>query len=77
MVYPGTDADAKQLMVGDELVSIDGQALDALDSAAADGLLSGTVGATHAIGLGTARGRRLSNTTVDVLIEDLIPPPAP
>ncbi len=76
-VYPGTDAAAKQLMVGDELVSIDGQALDPLDAAAADGLLSGTVGATHAIGLGTAQTSGLSNTTVDVLIEDLIPPPAP
>ena len=75
VVYRGTDAELKQLAVGDELVSINGQALDALDSVAADGLLSGTVGATHAIALGAARAAGLANTTVDVLIDDLIPAP--
>jgi hypothetical protein len=75
VVYAGTDAAAKQLSVGDEIVSIDGQALDPLDSLTADGLLSGTVGGTRAVGLGLARSAGLSNTTVNVLIEDLIPPP--
>jgi hypothetical protein len=74
-VYRGTDAEGKQLSTGDELVSINGQALDGLDSIAADGLLSGTVGATHAIALGVARAPGLSNTTVAVLVEDLIPAP--
>jgi len=58
-----------------EVVSIDGQALDPLDAAAADSLLSGMVGATHAVGLGIAQNAALSNTTVGVLIEDLIPAP--
>ena len=75
VVYDGTDAKLKLLRVGDELVSIDGQALDALDSVAADGLLSGTVGTTHAVALGTAQSPGLSNTTVDVLVDDLIPAP--
>jgi hypothetical protein len=74
-VYAGTDAALKQLSVDDEIVSIDGRALDPLDSITADGLLSGTVGATLAIGLGTARVAALSNTTVGVLIDDLIPAP--
>jgi hypothetical protein len=75
VVYEGTDAKLKLLSVGDELVSIDGQALDPLDSLTADGLLSGTVGTTHAVALGTARTPGLSNTTVDVLVDDLIPAP--
>jgi len=75
VVYDGTDAKLKLLSVGDEIVSIDGQALDALDSVAADGLLSGTVGTTHAVALGAARAPGLSNTTVDVLTDDLIPAP--
>ena len=75
VVYEGTDAKMKLLSVGDEIVSINGQALDPLDSVTADGLLSGTVGAAYAVALGTARTPGLSNTTVDVLIDDLIPAP--
>jgi hypothetical protein len=74
VVYRGTDAALKQLSVGDEVVSIDGQSLDALDSVTADALLNGAVGATHAVGLGNAL-LLPPDTTVDVLIEDLIPPP--
>ena len=75
VVYEGTDAKLKLLSVGDEIVSIDGQALDPLDSLAADRLLGGAVGATRAVALGTARTPGLSNTTVDVLVDDLIPAP--
>jgi hypothetical protein len=74
VIYRGTDAELKQLSAGDEVASIDGQPLDALDSVAADALLNGTVGATHAVGLGKAL-LLPPDTTVDVLIEDLIPPP--
>ena len=75
VLYERTDAELKLLNVGDEIVSIDGQALDPLDSVTADGLLSGTVGTAHAVALGTAQAPGLSNTTVDVLIDDLIPAP--
>ena len=75
VIYAGTDAAAKQLTVGDEVVSIDGQSLDPLDSVTADNLLNGTVGGTHAVGLGITRGPITPNTSVDVLIEDLIPAP--
>lgn len=75
VVYDGTDAKLKLVSVGDELVSIDGQALDALDSLAADGLLSGTVGTSHAVALGVAQSPGLSNTTIDLLVDDLIPAP--
>src|SRR5436190_1413189 len=74
-LYQGTDAQRKMLAEGDEIVSVDGTALDALDSVTADDMLNGMVGATHAIGLGTAQSAGLSNTTIDVLIEDLVPPP--
>jgi C-terminal processing protease CtpA/Prc len=75
VVYQGTDAMAKQLSVGDEIVSVDGQALDPLDSVTADSLLNGTPGATRAVALGSARTAGLANTTIDVRIDDLIPAP--
>ena len=56
-------------------MSVDGQGLDALDSITADGLLNGTVGATHTIGVGNTRGAITPNTTVGILVEDLIPAP--
>ena len=74
-LYQGTDAQRKMLAEGDEIVSVDGTGLDALDSVTADDMLNGMVGATHAIGLGAAQAPGLSNTTIDVLIEDLVPPP--
>ena len=76
-VYPGSDAAAQQLSVGDEVVSVDGVALDNLDPLAADDSLNGTVGTTKMIGLGNAHTAGLANTTVTVRVDDLIPPPAP
>jgi hypothetical protein len=74
-VYTGTDAERQQLRFGDELVSIDGQSLDTLDAIAADGLLSGEVGAIRQVGLGTTAVAALANTTVAVRVDDLIPAP--
>src|SRR5262249_30707913 len=74
-VYPGTDASAKQLSVGDEIVSIDGRNLDDLDAIDADETLNGQVGTTKRVELGAAAVPALANTTIDVLVEDLIPPP--
>src|SRR6266540_495100 len=51
-VYPGTDAARQQIAVGDELVSVDGQSLDALDGIAADLLLDGEVGTSKQVGFG-------------------------
>jgi hypothetical protein len=76
-VYPGSDAATQQLSVRDEVVSVDGVALDDLDPLAADDALNGTVGTTKTIGLGNAQVAGLSNTTVTVRVDDLIPPPAP
>lgn len=73
VVYPGTDAAAKHISVGDEIVSVDGQSLDALDPIAADEALNGAVGTSKQIGLGAANDAMLSNTTVDVRVDDLIP----
>ncbi|HEY7375893.1 MAG TPA: aspartyl protease family protein [Polyangia bacterium] len=75
VVYQNTDAAAQGLHVGDELVSVDGQALDGLDSAAADDTLNGTVGSTHAIAFGKTTAAALQSSTANVLVEDLIPPP--
>ena len=74
-VYANTDAARQMLRFGDELVSIDGQNLDALDAIAADALLNGTVGASKPIGLGATSVPALANTTVTVLVDDLIPAP--
>jgi hypothetical protein len=74
-VYPGSDAAAKQLSVGDEIVSVDGQQMDSVDPLTADDLLNGTVGTTKMIGLGNAAAAGLSNTTVTVRVDDLIPAP--
>jgi hypothetical protein len=76
-IYPDTDAAAKHLSVGDELVSVDGQALDPLDSVTADGLLNGTVGTSKALVLGNAHAAGLADASVTVLVDDLIPAPAP
>jgi len=77
VVYSDTDAELKQLNPGDELIAIDGQSLDGLDSLAADALLTGTVGTTRQVQLGTTSAGGLANTTIGVLVEDLIPPPPP
>lgn len=77
VVYPGTDAELKQLSVGDELVAIDGQSLASLDSLGADALLTGAVGTTRQVQLGVALVAGISNTTIGVLVDDLIPPPPP
>jgi hypothetical protein len=77
VVYAGTDAELKQLKAGDELMAIDGQALNSLDSLGADALLTGTVGSTRQVQLGAAAAPGLSDTTITVLVEDLIPPPPP
>jgi len=76
-LYPNTDAAAKHLSVGDEIVSIDGQALDSLDSVAADDLLNGTVGTSKTLVLGNANAAGLANVSVAVLVDDLVPAPAP
>ncbi|HEY5089264.1 MAG TPA: aspartyl protease family protein [Polyangia bacterium] len=75
VVYPGTDAAAQGIVAGDEIVSIDGAQLDPLDPITADNLLNGAVGTTKAIGLGMAHAAALSNTTVNVMVDDLIPNP--
>jgi hypothetical protein len=76
VVYPGTDAANQGIVAGDEIVSIDGTQLDQpLDPITADNLLNGTVGTTKAIGLGMTHAAALTNTIVNVLVDDLIPNP--
>jgi hypothetical protein len=79
VVYAGTDAQLKSLAVGDEVISIDGQALDGLDPIAADALLDGLPGTTKQIGLGQTGGGAPANAVVTVRVDDLVavPPPAP
>jgi hypothetical protein len=75
VVYAGTDAQAKMVTVGDVVLTVDGQALDPLDSVTADDTLNGMVGSTHAVGFGQTAVASLANTTVNLLVEDLIPAP--
>jgi hypothetical protein len=74
-VYAGSDAQAKSISVGDELVAVDGQALDGLDIVAADRLLDGAPGAQHQLSLGATAQTTLANTTVTVRVDDLVPVP--
>jgi len=77
VVYQGSDAAAKGLRVGDQIVAIDGQALTALNPIAADQLLQGPVGGTHRLSMGVTAAVALTFTDVVVRVDDLIPPPAP
>jgi hypothetical protein len=76
-VYPNTDAAAKNIMAGDQIVSIDGTSLKAVRYVAdADALLCGTPGTSKMITFGTQTGdATLSGATVSVMVEDLIPNP--
>ena len=63
--------------VGDEVVSVDGQALDPLDPVTADDLLNGPVGSSKTIAFGSAHAAALANTTVSIRVDDLVPAPRP
>jgi hypothetical protein len=64
-VFPGTDAAAQAISVGNQLTSIDGIALENLDPYAADRLLLGEVGTTRTL---VIEGR-----TLVVRIDELLP----
>lgn len=76
-VYPGSDAAAKQIMNNDQVVAVDQVPLNTMtDVVAADNLLDGTPGTTKAITFGaTTADAALAGTTVNVLVNDLIPNP--
>jgi hypothetical protein len=67
-VYPGTDAERQGIHRLDNVLSIDGQLLFALDVSAVDRKLRGPVGASRELQLAGPR-------TVDVLIDELLPLP--
>ncbi len=73
-VYPNTDAANQGIMVGDQVVSIDGTILMGY-VATADQLLDGTVGTTKMIQFGTTKNPANTNQTLAVKVEDLLPNP--
>jgi hypothetical protein len=75
VVYQGTDAAAKGLGFGNEVLSIDGVSLDGMDPISADALLNGTVGTTKT--LVVAGSDTAAAVTVEVRVDDLIPSPGP
>jgi Aspartyl protease len=75
VVYPGTDAAAKGLTRGNEVISIDGMPLDGVDPVTADGLLDGTVGTTKTLVI--AASDAATPVTLEVTVDDLIPSPPP
>jgi hypothetical protein len=73
LVYPGTDAAAKGIAFGNQVLSINGASLDGLDPITADQLLNGTVGTSKLLVLIPSGGA--TPVTVQVLVDDLIPSP--
>ncbi len=72
-IYAGTDAAKKGLRVGDQIWTVDGTALDDLDPISADVLLDGTVGTSKTLVI--AASDNAAPNTVEVLVDELIPPP--
>ena len=74
-VYAGSDAQAKGLLPGWEVLAVDGQMLDDLDPLTADELLDGAVGTMKQIALGQAGGALPAGGIVPVRVDDLVPVP--
>jgi hypothetical protein len=74
LVIPGTDAAQKGVAVGDSIVAIDGQALAPLGQAAASRLLSGPLGSAKMVEFGATQSAALSNQTVALRVDELLPP---
>jgi hypothetical protein len=76
-VYPNTDAATQGIMVGDQIVSVDGTSLVSVGYVAtADALLDGTPGTSKMIKFGAKTGDpALAGTTISVMVDDLIPNP--
>jgi hypothetical protein len=76
-VYPNSDAAAKNIMVGDQIVAIDGTSLISVGYVAnADQLLDGTPDTSKTITFGSKTGDpSLANTMLSVKVDDLIPNP--
>ncbi len=74
VVYAGSDAEQKGIRAGDEIWSIDGMSLDGLDPIIADSALNGTPRTTKTI-VYSITDNATTPTSVDVLVDDLIPSP--
>ncbi len=75
-VYPGTDAAKQGIMVGDEVISIDGTSLASVGYvAAADQLLDGTPGTSKTIVFGTLAQSGSHGSPLSVMVDDLLPNP--
>jgi hypothetical protein len=75
-VYPNSDAAAQNVSVNDQVVSIDGTSLANVGYVAdADQLLDGTPGTSKMIMFGKTKDSGLTNMTVSVKVDDLIPNP--
>ncbi len=74
VVYAGTDAQQKELQAGDEIWTIDDMSLDGVDSIAADAMLNGMPGTAKTLAISSSDSAQ-TPTTVEVLVDDLIPSP--
>jgi len=74
-VRRGSAAQQLGVAIGDQVVSIDGQALADLDTLSADALLYGDVGSSRRVGFGQTSDAALAQSEKTIAIEDLVPVP--
>jgi hypothetical protein len=72
-VFVGTAAAKQGVAIGDEVVAIDGHALAKLGETAITTLLSGPVGSAKTLTFGAAASASLSNKTVTIAVDDVLP----
>jgi hypothetical protein len=72
-VFPGTNAAAMGVAEGDAIVAVDGEPLAHDGAVAVDTAVSGTVGSVKSVQFGAASSAALSEKTVEIVVDDILP----
>jgi hypothetical protein len=71
-VVPGTDAETKGVVRGDQVEEIDGKVLSNITLSEVSELVSGAIGKSHAVKFGSAASPTISNQTLRFAVIDLL-----